>query len=140
MPYEEALAERLREAGYAVKHVEKADGGVVAAGNIVAARAGAPTLIDPAASCSWPEADISTLWCSTRSPATDRFFTVDQAVAGLPDGWEERMPVLNLRELLSTLAHGDDHRDAAEVVRELIAPFRSRNGGRGRSGGGRGGS
>ncbi|MFS0695819.1 fructosamine kinase family protein [Streptomyces nitrosporeus] len=103
-------------------------------GNIVATRDGAPALIDPAASYSWPEADVSTLWCSTRSPATDRFFTVYQDVAGLQDGWEERMPILNLRELLSTIAHGDDHWGAAEVVRELIAPFRSRGGGGGRGG------
>jgi hypothetical protein len=45
------------------------------------------------------------------------------ALAPLGDGWRERMPVLNLRELLSTIAHGGDDWGAAAMVRKVIAPF-----------------
>ncbi|WP_329126771.1 fructosamine kinase family protein [Streptomyces sp. NBC_01465] len=92
--------------------------------NIVATRTGAPVLIDPAVSYSWPEADLSMLWCSPRSAATERFFAVYQEIAPLQDGWQERMPLLHLREHLSAIAHGDDSWGAVDAVRKAIAPFR----------------
>ncbi|MEV0222599.1 fructosamine kinase family protein [Streptomyces sp. NPDC050704] len=96
--------------------------------NILADSTGAPVLIDPAVSCTWPEVDLSMLWCSPRPPASERFFAVYEQVAPLDDGWEDRMPVLHLRELLSTIAHGDDNGGgAAEAVRKVIAPFRHRD-------------
>jgi fructosamine-3-kinase len=98
-------------------------------GNIVATRDGAPALIDPAVSYNWAEVDLSMLWCSPRAPAADRFFDVYREVAGLQDGWEERMPLLHLRELLSIIAHDDDDWGAVEAVRAVIAPFRVRTGG-----------
>ncbi|MGW3356779.1 fructosamine kinase family protein [Streptomyces bungoensis] len=97
--------------------------------NIVATRDGAPVLVDPAVSCTWPEVDLSMLWCSPRPPAADRFFAAYRETAGLQDGWEERMPLLHLRELLSTIAHGDDDWGAVEAVRETVAPFRRSAGG-----------
>jgi fructosamine-3-kinase len=93
-------------------------------GNVVATADGAPALVDPAVSYTWPEVDLSMLWCSPRVPAAERFFAVYREVAGLRDGWEERMPLLHLRELLSIIAHGDDDWGAAEAVRRTIAPFR----------------
>ncbi|MET8945830.1 fructosamine kinase family protein [Streptomyces sp. NPDC004542] len=101
--------------------------------NIVATDQGAPVLIDPAVSYTWPEVDLSMLWCSPRPPAGDRFFAAYQEAAGVQDGWEERMPLLHLRELLSIIAHGDDDWGAAAAVRKIIAPFR-RSAGRTRSG------
>ncbi|WP_051951750.1 fructosamine kinase family protein [Actinacidiphila yeochonensis] len=92
--------------------------------NVVATAAGAPVLIDPAVSYNWPEVDLSMLWCSPRVAAADRFFAVYREVAPLQDGWEERMPLLHLRELLSVIAHDDDDWGAAEAVRKVIAPFR----------------
>ncbi|MGW2277274.1 fructosamine kinase family protein [Streptomyces sp. NPDC001770] len=97
--------------------------------NVVATGSGAPVLIDPAVSFNWPEVDLSMLWCSPRAPATDRFFDVYQEVTGLDDGWEGRMPLLHLRELLSAVAHDDDEWGAAAAVRKTIAPFRHRGGG-----------
>ncbi len=103
--------------------------------NIVAGGDGAPVLIDPAVSYTWPEVDLSMLWCSPRPPAAERFFAVYQEIAGLQDGWEQRMPLLHLRELLSIIAHDDDDWGAAEAVRKIICPFRRGGGsGAGRTG------
>ncbi|MFD6529574.1 fructosamine kinase family protein [Streptomyces sp. NPDC060184] len=96
--------------------------------NVVATGGGAPALIDPAVSFTWPEVDLSMLWCSPRAAASERFFAVYQELTGLEDGWEERMPLLNLREHLSAVAHDDDSWGAADAVRKIIAPFR-RSGG-----------
>ncbi|MCD0442884.1 fructosamine kinase family protein [Glycomyces sp. A-F 0318] len=96
-------------------------------GNVVATDGGEPVLIDPAASYGWPEAELSMTWCALRPPASERFFAVYREVAGLDDGWEERMPILHLRELLSVIAHDDDDDGgAAAAVRAVIAPFRRR--------------
>ncbi|MFC9327365.1 fructosamine kinase family protein [Kitasatospora sp. NPDC057015] len=92
--------------------------------NIVATSDGAPVLIDPAVSYTWPEVDLSMLWCSPRPAAAARFFDVYREIRPLQDDWEERMPLLHLRELLSTIAHDDDDWGAAEAVRKIIAPFR----------------
>ncbi|MGP4111848.1 fructosamine kinase family protein [Streptomyces sp. 4N509B] len=97
--------------------------------NVVADESGAPVLIDPAVSYTWPEVDLSMLWCSPRPPAADRFFAVYQDLAPLEDGWQERMPLLHLRELLSVIAHDDDDWGAADAVRKVIAPFRRAVGG-----------
>ena len=41
-----------------------------------------------------------------------------------PAGWAERMPVLNLRELLSTIAHfGDQAPRTITQIRRILAPF-----------------
>ena len=92
--------------------------------NTLADQDGAPVLIDPAVSYTWPEVDLSMLWCSPRPPESERFFDEYRQAAPLEDGWQERMPVLHLRELLSTIAHGDDDWGAADSVRKLVAPFR----------------
>ncbi|MHA6757537.1 fructosamine kinase family protein [Streptacidiphilus sp. PAMC 29251] len=91
--------------------------------NIVATSTGAPVLIDPAVSYGWPEIDLSMLWCSPRAAATERFFSVYQELAPLQNGWQERMPLLHLREHLSAVAHGDDSWGAVDAVRTAIAPF-----------------
>ncbi|MGW3352300.1 fructosamine kinase family protein [Nonomuraea rubra] len=91
--------------------------------NVLCGPAGGPALIDPAVSYSWAEADLSMLWCSPRPPAAARFFEVYAATAPLPDGWQGRMRLYHLRELLSSIAHDDNARECAEEVREIIAPF-----------------
>jgi len=94
--------------------------------NILADADGRPAFIDPAVSYSWPEADLSMLWCSPRPPVTDRFFEAYAEVAPVQDGWQQRMPILHLRELLSIVAHGDDDWGAANAVRDLVRPFARR--------------
>lgn len=71
--------------------------------NIVATGDGAPVLIDPAVSYTWPEVDLSMPWCSPRPAVADRFFAVHREIAGLQDAW-----------------------GAAEAVREIVRPFRTR--------------
>jgi fructosamine-3-kinase len=93
-------------------------------GNILADLGGAPALVDPAVSYTWPEVDLSMLWCGTRPPESESFFSAYAELVGLEDGWRERMPLLHLRELLSIVAHGDDDWGAADAVRTLVAPFR----------------
>ncbi|GAA3619085.1 hypothetical protein GCM10022419_125760 [Nonomuraea rosea] len=91
--------------------------------NVMSSPGGHPVLVDPAVSYTWAEVDVSMLWCSTRPPASGRFFEAYTEVLPLRDGWRERAPLLNLRELLSTIAHDDDHWGAAQAVRTIIAPF-----------------
>lgn len=93
-------------------------------GNVLADLDGAPVLIDPAVSHTWPEVDLSMLWCAPRPPSSQRFFAAYQEVCPLEPGWRARMPVLHLRELLSVIAHGDDDWGAADEVRRITAPFR----------------
>jgi fructosamine-3-kinase len=95
-------------------------------GNIVATAGGAPVFIDPAVSYTWAESDLSMVWSANRPPVSDRFFVAYAELATLRDGWRERMPVLHLRELLSTIAHDDDDWGAVAAVRTVIAPFRRR--------------
>jgi fructosamine-3-kinase len=94
--------------------------------NILAAPDGAPALIDPAVSFGWAEVDLSMLWCSPRPPESQRCFDAYEELAPPPPGWRDRMRLLYLRELLSTIAHGDDDWGAATMLREIVAPFRNR--------------
>jgi fructosamine-3-kinase len=48
------------------------------AGNLVSQPGGRITVIDPAVSCTWAEADRSVLWGCPRPPAADRFFALYQ--------------------------------------------------------------
>ncbi|WP_049573975.1 fructosamine kinase family protein [Streptomyces sp. SBT349] len=104
--------------------------------NTLSGQDGSPVLIDPAVSYTWPEVDLSMLWCSPRPPVSERFFAAYAETAPPQDGWRQRMPLLHLRELLSTIAHGDDDWGAAAVVRETVAPFRRRHPGRATADGG----
>lgn len=94
-------------------------------GNVLATAAGTPALIDPSVSWSWPEVDLS-MMLHARAP--ESFFAGYHEVLPAPSGWREHLALLNLRELLSVLAHGDLLPDAAgwaaPQVRELIHRFR----------------
>lgn len=93
-------------------------------GNILTDQSGAPVLVDPAVSYTWPEVDLSMLWCSPRPAESERFFAVYEELARPVAGWRHWAPILQLREILSVVAHGDDDWGAAEEVRKLVAPFR----------------
>jgi fructosamine-3-kinase len=94
--------------------------------NIVATAAGTPVFIDPAVSYTWAESDLSMAWSANRPPVSDRFFAAYAEIAPLPAGWQQRMPVLHLREVLSVIAHDDDDWGAVAAVRKVIAPFARR--------------
>lgn len=87
-----------------------------------------PALIDPAVSWMWPDVDLSMIYClglihpRTRPP--DRFYEAYADIRPLDGDWRERMPVLNLRELLSLLAHfGNERWDLVGQIREVIRTF-----------------
>jgi len=93
-------------------------------GNLVSEPGGRIAVIDPAISCTWAEVDLSMLWCSPRPPAADRFFGLYQELSPSPPDWTGRMPVLHLRELLSTIAHfGPAAPKTIQQVRRILAPF-----------------
>ena len=93
-------------------------------GNILADRSGCPALIDPAVSCTWPEIDLAMLWVQRRPPGADRFFAAYEELARPFPGWRDQAQLLRVWDLFSVIAHGADTWGAAEIVRELIAPFR----------------
>jgi fructosamine-3-kinase len=93
-------------------------------GNIVADRSGEPALVDPAVSYTWPEVDLAELWCAPRPRASERFFAVYEELARPFDGWRDQAQLLRIWDLFSVVAHGLDTWGAANIIRELIAPFR----------------
>ncbi|MFI5910298.1 fructosamine kinase family protein [Dactylosporangium sp. NPDC051541] len=92
--------------------------------NILATPDGAPALIDPAVSFGWAETDLAMLWVSPRPLESGRCFDAYEELAPPRPGWRDRMRLLYVRELLSTIAHGDDTWGAAAMLREITAPFR----------------
>ncbi|RJL33266.1 fructosamine kinase family protein [Bailinhaonella thermotolerans] len=90
-------------------------------GNLVATAAGEPVFIDPAVCWMWAETDLSMIYCTGGVPG--RFFDAYQEISPLPDGWRERMPLLNLRELLSVLAHLGPGRGCLAQIRKILHRF-----------------
>lgn len=95
-------------------------------GNLLATRDGTPAVVDPAVCYSWAEVDLAMLWGCPRPEASSRFFEVYQQLNPSPPGWEDRMPILFLREVLSTLAHFADAPASLEHLHKVLRPFRSR--------------
>ena len=92
-------------------------------GNLLS-RDGRITVIDPAVSYAWAETDLSMLWSNPRPATSGRFFEVYQELSPSPPGWAGRMPILNLRELLSTVAHfGTQAVSTIQQIRQVLAPF-----------------
>jgi len=90
--------------------------------NMVGGSDGRLVLIDPAVSYTWAEVDLSTLWCELRPPESDHFFARYQELNPSPPGWTERMPILFLREILSTIAHLGDLTYVG-YLRAILPPF-----------------
>lgn len=78
-------------------------------------------VIDPAVYFGWPEAELSMLWCCGNADA--RFFDAYLEVHPLEPGWQERMPLLHLRELLSVLAHFGQRYAVLPEIREVLSRF-----------------
>jgi fructosamine-3-kinase len=94
------------------------------ANNLLSQPGGRITVIDPAVSRTWAEADLSMLWCSPRPAASRRFFARYQELNPSPAGWTARMPLLHLRERLSVIAHfGPNAPRAISHARSTLAPF-----------------
>lgn len=91
--------------------------------NVLGLPGGDLAVIDPAVSYAWAEVDISMLWSCPRPPESDRFFGVYQELNPSPPGWVARMPLLNMRELLSVVAGIDEAPAWVRVIRDTMAPF-----------------
>ncbi|ONK13569.1 fructosamine kinase family protein [Streptomyces sp. MP131-18] len=91
--------------------------------NMVATAEGAPAFIDPAVSFTWPDVDLSMFHASAAPADADRFFGAYAELRPLGDGWRDRMEVLFLRELLSTVAHEDDCAGALAHLRRITARY-----------------
>jgi fructosamine-3-kinase len=79
-------------------------------------------VVDPAVTYTWAEVDISMMYCEDPPPA--RFFDAYHEVHPPEPGWKERMPLLHLRELLSTVAHFGELPTVCEQVHTIIRTYR----------------
>lgn len=83
-------------------------------GNFVATYDGHPAVVDPAVAYTWAETDIAMMYCE--EPPPECFFDAYHEIHPAEPGWRERMELLHLRELLSTIAHFGDHPAICEPV------------------------
>jgi fructosamine-3-kinase len=94
-------------------------------GNFLSTHDARPAVCDPAVAYTWAEVDISMMFCE--DPPPDRFFDAYHEVHTPEPGWRGRMPLLHLRELLSTLAHfggyGELVADVVSRVHGVIAAY-----------------
>ncbi len=92
-------------------------------GNMLSRDDGRLAVIDPAVSYTWAEVDLSMLWGCQRPPSSGRFFDVYQELNPSLPGWRERMPLLHVRELLSSMAHLGNAEGVVQRLRRTLAPF-----------------
>jgi fructosamine-3-kinase len=92
-------------------------------GNLLSRDDGRITAIDPAVSYTWAEVDLSMLWGCQRPPSSERFFDVYQELNPSLPGWRDRMPLLHVRELLSSMAHIGNAEGGTQRLRGILAPF-----------------
>jgi fructosamine-3-kinase len=81
-----------------------------------------PAAIDPAVYYGWPEAELAMVRQCGGVP--DTFFAAYHEVVGSEPGWEERLELLAVREMLSAVAHDGPASTAVRDIRALVAKFR----------------
>lgn len=84
---------------------------------------GQPALVDPAVYYGWPEADLSMMLDHAHA---DRFFGAYNEISPLAPGWQQRLPLLGIRDWLSSVAHFGERSRGGPKIRALIAPFADR--------------
>ena len=89
--------------------------------NIIGTTTGEPVFIDPAVSWTWAEVDLSMAYCTGGIP--EPFFAAYHELRPPEPGWRDRLQLLNLRELLSVLAHFGPTGDYAVRVRDVVKRF-----------------
>ena len=90
-------------------------------GNFLATDDNRPAVVDPAVAYTWAEVDISMMYCE--DPPLKRFFDAYHEVHPPESAWRERMELLHLRELLSTVAHFGEVPAICDRVHALIATY-----------------
>ncbi|MEU4420137.1 fructosamine kinase family protein [Actinoplanes sp. NPDC024001] len=93
--------------------------------NLLSTPEGRPALIDPAVSYLWAEVDLAHVWTTAPPPEAHRFFARYAELTSLDAGWQDRMPIIQLRQHLAVLAQFDDDWGAADQIRATLAPFRA---------------
>jgi fructosamine-3-kinase len=91
-------------------------------GNVVVTTDGEPVFIDPAVCWMWAEADLSMMWCTGSVPK--RFFDAYRESHPLQAGWQRRMRLLNMRELLSSVAHMGARYQRIDEIRAIVRAYR----------------
>ncbi len=89
--------------------------------NMLVDAKGSPAVIDPAVYYGWPEAELS-MTCAYDGVAPV-FFDAYREIRPIEPGWEERFELLNIRELLSMIAHTGDTHGTVGKLRELLGKF-----------------
>ncbi|MBS2536610.1 fructosamine kinase family protein [Catenulispora sp. NF23] len=87
--------------------------------NIIADGAESPVFIDPAVYYGWAEIDVSMMYCTGRVP--EAFFAAYHEVCPPVGEWQERMDLLNLRELLCMVAHFGADCGAPPRIRDVVS-------------------
>jgi fructosamine-3-kinase len=90
-------------------------------GNMLPTPEGQPALIDPAVYYGWPEAEISMLDGCGNIP--DAFYDSYVEAHPLAAGWQDRLPLLHLREHLCVLAHFGEVAETLTKLHTTLAPF-----------------
>ena len=89
--------------------------------NMLVTKQSEPALIDPSVYFGWPEADLSMTF--QYSPMEPDFFAGYFEINRLDPGWEDRFEILNLRELLSMVAHCGNDYGTVPKLRAVLAQF-----------------
>src|SRR5689334_20872655 len=80
-----------------------------------------PAIIDPGVYYGWPEAELS--MTAAYSGVEPEFFDAYREVHPLEPGWEDRFKLLQIRELLSMIAHCADEYGTVAKLREVLQRF-----------------
>ncbi len=89
--------------------------------NMMVGPRGEPAVIDPAVYFGWPEAELSMVRQYPGVP--EELFDAYGEVIALEPGWQERLEILTIRELLAMIAHVGDAYGAVEKLRSLLQRY-----------------
>lgn len=88
--------------------------------NVIGTPDGA-AVIDPAVHFGWAEAELSMVWGCGGVP--DGFWDAYRELNPLEPGWQDRLWLLNIREVLSMVAHFGDSRGSLVPLRAILTRF-----------------
>lgn len=89
--------------------------------NMLVAPDGQPAVIDPAVYYGWPEAELS-MTCAYDGVGPE-FLEAYREMNPLEPGWTERFEILNIREILSMIAHTGNKYSMVEALRALLGKY-----------------
>lgn len=90
-------------------------------GNMLINECEQPAYVDPAVHYGWAEAELSLTRQFEGVP--EAFYAAYAEVNPLHDGWQERMPLYELKETLGLIAQFADEHDMVRPLRNLIAAY-----------------